>query len=143
MSQSKPGEGSASPSAQGDRSTSELVRTVRDDLRALVSEELQNARSELGESARQAGRAGALLGAAAGLGVLATAMSAVAVLRALGKLLPPTTAAAVAAALYGAGAVAAGSAGMAELRRAGPLWPERTLASLEADVKAVMDAVDR
>ena len=125
----------------GARSTLELLQDVRDEMRVLLREELQNARAELAGTAQTAGRAAGLLGAAGGLGVLATAMSAVAVLRTLDRFLPPVSAAVVATALYGAGGAAVARAGIAELRRAGPLLPHRTLESLEADVEAVVKGV--
>ncbi len=133
--------GSGGRSASQDRSTAELLHSVREDLGVLVREELQSARAELGATARRARRAGGLLGVAAGLGVLTSAMSGVVVLRVLERFLPPTAAAVVATALFGAATAATARVGIVELRRAGPLLPQHTLASLEADVEAVVDAV--
>jgi hypothetical protein len=117
-----------------ERSTADLLQTLTKDLPRLVREEVQAARDELAGTARQAARGGGLLGAAAAFGVLAGCSSAVIVLRALDRYLPPVAASAVATTLWGAAAVTLARVGVAELRRAGPLVPQRTAENLRAHI---------
>jgi uncharacterized protein YbjQ (UPF0145 family) len=123
-----------------DSSTGELLRTLTENVRAIVQGEVASARQEMTEKALDLRPAAAALGGAAVLGVLATGTSAVVLVRSLDRFLPPVTAAAVATALLGGGAAALARAGVAELRRVGPPVPERTIESLKADVAAVSEA---
>jgi hypothetical protein len=116
--------------------TGNLVGALTQDVSALVRDEIRAAQAELTGKARRAGRGGALLAGAGVLGTLATAGSAVFLMRALDRVLPPRTAAAVLTVLYAGGAAALGTAGIAELRRAMPLVPEETVTSLREDVEA-------
>ncbi|WP_346619883.1 phage holin family protein [Blastococcus montanus] len=120
-------------------STSDLIRSLSDDLSNLVRAEMRHAQAELAEKARQAGRAGALLGAAGVLGAMSVGSATALLLRLLDRRLSPATSAALATGLFtgGAGALVAGA--LAELRRTGTLVPDETLASLREDVRAVTD----
>jgi hypothetical protein len=118
------------------RMTGNLVGALTQDVSALVRDEIRSAQAELTGKARRAGRGGALLAGAGVLGALATAGSAVFLLRTLDRFLPPRTAAALLTVLYAGGAAALGAAGVAELRRAMPLVPEETVTSLREDVEA-------
>ena len=91
---------------------SNLVGALTQDVSALVREEIRAAQAELTGKARRAGRGGALLAGAGVLGALATGSSAVFLLRALDRVLPPRTAAAVLTVLYAGGAAALGAAGV-------------------------------
>ncbi len=124
-------------------STGELLRTLTEDVRAIVRGELASARQEMTEKALAARPAAAMLGGAAVLGVLATGTSAVVVIRFLDRIFPPVTSAVAAAALLGGGAAALARAGLEELRRIGPPVPERTIESVKADVAAVTEATPR
>ena len=117
-------------------STADLLQSLTDDLTTLVRDEIEQARAELTRKARQAGRAAAMLGGAAGLGLLAVGTSSATLVRLLERRLPPPAAAAVATLLYGGGAVALATTARGELRRAGSLVPERTVASVRDDVRA-------
>jgi hypothetical protein len=117
-------------------STADLLQSLTDDLTTLVRDELAQARAELAGKARRAGRAAAMLGGAAGLGVLAVGTSSATLVRLLERRFSPPTAAALATLLYGGGAAALASTARQELRRAGSLVPERTVASVRQDVRA-------
>jgi hypothetical protein len=119
--------------------TADLLQALSADVAALVRQELRRAQEELAGKAKQAGRAGALLGGAGVLGVLAIGTSSAAFVRLLEKRLSPTGAAAVATLLYGAGAAALASAALAEFRRALPLVPEETVASVRSDVRVATE----
>jgi len=123
-----------------DSSTGELLRTLTENIQELVRGEVASARQEMTEKALAARPAAVMLGGAAVLGALAAGTSAVVLVRALDRFLPPTASAAVASALLGGGAAALTKAGAEELRRIGPPVPERTIKSVKADVAAVTEA---
>ncbi|MDK3257586.1 phage holin family protein [Blastococcus capsensis] len=117
-------------------STSELLQSLSADLSALVRQELQRAQQEVTGKARQAGRAGALLGAAGVLGAMAVGSSTALLVRLLDRRLSPPASAALATGLYAGGAAGLVAGALAELRRAWPLVPEETVAGLHDDVRA-------
>jgi len=120
--------------------TADLLQALSADVAALVRQELRHAQDELAAKGKQAGKAGALLGAAGVLGALAIGTSSAAFVRLLEKRLSPTGAAVVATLLYAGGAAALGSAALAEFRRALPLVPEETVAGVRADVRMATEA---
>jgi hypothetical protein len=128
------------PRDPSDSSTGELLRTLTENVRSIVQGEVTNARQEMTEKALAARPAAAMLGGAAALGVLATGTTAVVLVRALDRVLPPVASAAVATALLGGAAAVLAKAGVEELQRVGPPVPERTIESVKADVAAVSEA---
>lgn len=116
-------------------STSDLLQSLSADLTALVRQEFQRAGQELTAKARQAGKAGALLGGAGLLGIVTVGTSTAFLVRLLDRHFSPATSAALATLLLGGGAGALAVAGLNELRRAMPLLPEDTVAGLRKDVR--------
>ncbi|MGY1719658.1 MULTISPECIES: phage holin family protein [unclassified Blastococcus] len=116
-------------------STSDLLQSLSTDLSALVRQELQHAQAELAGKAKQAGRAGALLGAAGVLGAMSVGSATALLLRALDRRVSPATSAALATGLLAGGAGALLGGALAELRRAWPLVPDETVESLRDDVR--------
>lgn len=116
-------------------STSDLLQSLSSDLSALVRQELQRATQEIAAKGKQAGKAGAMLGGAGLLGVLAVGTSTALLVRLLDRRLSPTASAALSTVLLGGAAGALAAAGLAELRRAMPLLPQDTVADLRKDVR--------
>lgn len=121
-------------------STADLVQSLTNDVGALVRQELRQAQQELADKARQVGRAGGLLGAAAVLGTLAVGTSGALVLRVLERRFSPTTSAFLATGLFGGAAGALAATAVQQLREAAPLVPTGTVASLREDVRAATTA---
>ena len=119
-----------------DRTASQLVDDLTSDTRDLVRAEVRRGQQEMLAKAREASKGAALLGGAAVLGGLAAGTSATFVVRVLGKVLPPPSAAFVTTVLFSGGAAGLAAAGVAELRRVGSLLPEETLESVRSDVRA-------
>jgi hypothetical protein len=117
-------------------STGELMSALTEDVRALVQQEVRNARDELTGKARRAGTGAAMLGGAAVLGALAVGSSAAVLTRTLEKVFPRATAAFATTAIYGGAAALLARAGVEELRRTLPIAPERTVDNLRDDVAA-------
>lgn len=124
-------------SSSSERSTSDLLESLTDDVSRLVRQELRRAQAELADKARQASRGGMLLGGAGIFAALAAGSSAVFLQRVLDTFLPPRLAAAVATTGYGAAGATLAIRGVAELRQAMPLVPAETVTSLRDDVQAV------
>jgi hypothetical protein len=121
-------------------STADLLQAMSADLSALVRQELQHAQQELADKAKQAGRAGAMLGGAAVLGSLGIGTSATFVLRLLERRFSPSTAAFLATGLYAAGAGALAATAVKELRQAWPFVPKDTVAGIREDVRVATEA---
>jgi hypothetical protein len=123
-----------------DRTASHLVDDLTTDARKLARAEVRRGQQEMLAKAREASKGAALLGGAAVLGALAAGTSATFLVRTLGKVLPPASAALIPTLLYGGGAAGLAAAGVAELRRVGSLLPEETLESVRADVRAARES---
>lgn len=101
----------------GEAATSELLTAISHDVRELVREELQRARTEFSDSIQASRRAAVLLGAAAMFGALGAGTSAGLLMRILDTALPRPVAGMVATAAFGAAAGGFGVLGLQELRQ--------------------------
>jgi hypothetical protein len=121
--------------AGGDeRSIEELVQTVSEQAVALARKEVELARREVIEKAKQAAPGAAMVGGAALLGTLATGTGTAALVLMLARRPRPWAAALGVTGLYaGAGAVLARE-GISRVRAAGPPVPEETVQSVKEDL---------
>jgi uncharacterized membrane protein YqjE len=115
-----------------ERSLSELLSELSDDVSRLLRQEVQLAKVELKQEATKAGKAGALLGAAATLGFVALLLVAWAASWGLAAVLPTGLAFLVVSVVVGAVAAGLGLAGKKRARRINPT-PETTIETLKED----------
>jgi uncharacterized membrane protein YqjE len=135
--------GGVQPSADQQRSTGELVRSLSEQLSALVRDELQLARLELTRKGKQAGSGAGLLGASGLLACYGVACLLACVILALSAAVAAWLAALIVGAallvLAGAGALA----GKGRLRKAAPPVPTETVDSVKTDVDEIKERVRR
>ncbi len=123
--------------AQGSRSTTELLQRLADQISRLLRQELQLARLELAEKGRRTGLGAGLLGAAGLVALYGLAALVAAAILLLATAMPAWLAALVVAlVLLALGGVLA-LVGRGQVRQATPPLPEQALAGIKADVDVI------
>lgn len=123
------------PPAPAEReSLGELVGELAQDLSRLMRQELELAKAEIREEAKKAGKATGMLAGAGFAGYMAAVLLSLALVFALGAVLPLGWAALIVAAVWGVAGFALYSTGRAKLRQVAPK-PERTVESLKEDAE--------
>jgi hypothetical protein len=112
----------------------DAVRRQVDEVTETLRAEVERLQAEAVERARDAGRGAALIGAAAGTGIVAAAALASLPLIALRKVVPPTLLALGIAAGGGAAAFVLARHGVDELKRAAPDAVAERIDEVEADL---------
>ncbi|MET8758091.1 phage holin family protein [Lentzea sp. NPDC004782] len=115
-------------------SLGDLVAELTGDLSKLMRQELELAKAEIRQEAVKAGKATGMLAAAGFAGYLTTVLLSLALVFALGAVMPLGWAALIVAALWGIAGAVLYSTGRARLRTVNPT-PERTVETLKEDAE--------
>ncbi|PWK83690.1 putative superfamily III holin-X [Lentzea atacamensis] len=115
-------------------SLGDLVSELTGDLSKLMRQELELAKAEIRQEAAKAGKATGMLAAAGFAGYLTTVLLSLALVFALGAVMPLGWAALIVAALWGVTGAVLYSSGRAKLRTVNPK-PERTVETLKEDAE--------
>ncbi|MGH4025587.1 MAG: phage holin family protein [Pseudonocardiaceae bacterium] len=120
-----------------------MVRRLSEQIPLLVRDELRLALAELQHKGKRTGLGAGLAGAAGLMSLYGLGVLLVAVVAALGLVLPVWAAALIvgAAVLVLAGGL--GLVGMGQVKQAAPPIPEQAIASTERDVETVKESVKR
>lgn len=117
------------------QSLGELLKRLADQTSRLVRQELRLARAEVTEKAQGYGRAGAMLGAAAFVGLLAGFAVTLFFVYLLRLAMPLWSAALIVTVVYGVVAFALFKTGQKRLQEAAPPVPEETMDNVKEDVE--------
>jgi uncharacterized membrane protein YqjE len=117
------------------RSTGELLRDLSDQTTALVKQEIELAKAELGEKGKKAGAGAGMFGGAGLFGAFAFAALTTTVIAALDTAMPLWLAALIVAAVYGAIAGLLALRGKKQIDEATPAVPEQAIDSVKEDVQ--------
>jgi len=115
-------------------SLGDLVSELTGDLSKLMRQELELAKAEIRQEAAKAGKATGMLAAAGFAGYLTTVLLSLALVFALGAVMPLGWATLIVAALWGIAGAVLYSTGRARLRTVNPK-PERTVETLKEDAE--------
>lgn len=115
-------------------SLGDLVSELTSDLSKLMRQELELAKAEVRQEATKAGKATGMLAAAGFAGYMTTVLISLALVFALGAVMPLGWAALIVAALWGIAGGILYSTGRAKLRTVNPK-PERTVETLKEDAE--------
>ncbi len=115
-------------------SLGDLVSELTGDLSKLMRQELELAKAEFRQEAVKAGKATGMLAAAGFAGYLTTVLLSLALVFALGAVMPLGWAALIVAAVWGITGLILYSTGRARLRTVNPK-PERTVETLKEDAE--------
>ncbi|HEX7309231.1 phage holin family protein [Lentzea sp.] len=115
-------------------SLGDLVSDLTGDLSKLMRQELELAKAEIRHEAAKAGKATGMLAAAGFAGYLTTVLLSLALVFALGAVMPLGWAALIVAVLWGIAGAVLYTSGRARLRTVNPK-PERTVETLKEDAE--------
>lgn len=118
----------------GNESLGDLLGELSGDLSKLMRQELELAKAEFREEAVKAGKATGMLAAAGFAGYLTTVLLSLALVFALGAVMPLGWAALIVAALWGVAGAVLYTTGRARMRTVNPK-PERTVETLKEDAE--------
>ena len=125
---------SAASRANDDRSIGDLIGEVADDFQRLVRQQLELAKVELKEQAVTAGRAGAMLGAAAVAGLLVVVLASFTLAFALGAVMPLGWATLIVAVIWAVIGAVTYQIGRQRLRTLS-VTPQKTVETLKEDMQ--------
>ncbi len=125
-----------------DRSLSELVSDVTGEIATLFRKEVELARAETSEQISKAAKAGAMLGAAAVVGLLTLILLAFAAAWGLSEVVPEGVAFLIVGLVFGLVAAVLASAGKKKIASVKPM-PDQTVQTLKADVQVAKDSFSR
>ena len=125
-----------------DRSLSELLSDVTGEIATLFRKEVELARAETSEQVSRAAKAGAMLGAAAVVGLLTLILLAFAAAWGLSEVVPEGVAFLIVGLVFGLVAAVLASAGKKKIASVNPL-PERTVQTVKAAVQVAKDSFSR
>ena len=135
--------GGAQPAPAEDRSASELVKQLSEQVSVLVRDELKLAQLEMTRKGKQAGAGIGLLGGSALIAVYAIGCLIACVIIAISGALAAWLAALIVAVVLLGVAGAAALLGKGRLQRATPPVPEESVSSVKADVDVIKESVRR
>jgi hypothetical protein len=122
----------------GEVPVGQLMSKVAEDLSALVRSELKLAKVETKQEISKAAKAGGALGGAALAGWLTLVFASLALMFALGALMPLGWAALIVAALWGIAAAVLFATGRKRMQQVNPV-PEQTIQTVKEDVQWIQN----
>jgi hypothetical protein len=125
----------AAPEPTGDKSISQLLKDLAEETTTLVREEVELAKAELSQKAKNAGAGAGMFGAAAVLALGAFGAFTACLIAALAIVIPLTVAALIVAVVYAGIAAILALRGRDRVKEATPLVPTETVESVKEDVE--------
>ncbi|HEX8767814.1 MAG TPA: phage holin family protein [Jatrophihabitans sp.] len=120
---------------EDDQSVGQLLRELSEETSTLVRQEVQLAKAELSEKAKQAGKGAGLLAGAAVMGVALLGAFTAFLIAVIALALPVWLAALVVTIVYAVVVAVLALAGRSALRKATPVRPEQTIDTVKEDVQ--------
>jgi len=118
-----------------DASTGDLVSRLANEATALVRQEVELAKAELAEKAKETGKGAGMFGGAGILGLFAFGALTACLILALDTAVPAWLAALIVAVVYGAIGGVLALSGKRKVQEAAPPVPEQTVESVKEDVQ--------
>jgi len=112
---------------QKERPLPELLREVSQEITTLVGKQVELAKVELSEKAKEAGQGAGMFGGAGLFGLLALGTLSAAVILGLATFLPDWAAALIVSVVYGLIAAVLFARGKAKVSKASPMVPQQTV----------------
>jgi hypothetical protein len=128
-------DGHASADDLKERPLPELLRTLANDLSDLVHEEIELAKAELSQKAKQAAIGGGMFGAAAVAGVMALGTLTACIVALLSLAMPVWVAALIVAIVWAIATAIFAMKGKSNLQQAAPPVPEQAMETTKEDIR--------
>jgi MFS family permease len=120
-----------------------IIKTLGDELRSFIQQEMQLVKVELGAKVKQAGIGAGMFGAAGFMGFLAAGALTAALILGLALVVPGWAAALIVAGFYGLVAAVLALSGRKKVQSATPLAPEAAIRTAQATKDRMQQAWER